>query len=141
MENKSRSDPNKKMTLAAFIIVVIILGVNFVAVKFSNKELLPFWGASLRFIIASILLFVIARIRNIPLPKGLALLGASLFGLFAFGINFGFLYWALTKVSAGMASVMFASIPLITLLIASLIGLERITARGILGAVIVIAGI
>ncbi|HEX9840382.1 MAG TPA: EamA family transporter [Anaerolineales bacterium] len=130
-----------RLTLAAFVTVVIFLGVNFVAVKFSNQELPPFWGASLRFILASILLSSIVRIRHIPLPKGEAFTGAVLFGLFAFAINFGFLYWALTKVSAGMASVMFAAIPLITLLIASLIGLERLTWRGILGAGVVIAGI
>ena len=135
-----RNNPDR-LTLAAFVTVVIFLGVNFVAVKFSNQELPPFWGASLRFIIASILLFSVARLRNIPLPKGPALTGATLFGLFAFALNFGFLYWALTRVSAGMASVMFATIPLITLLLASLIGLERLTWRGILGAAIVIAGI
>jgi len=141
MAEKINGTPDNKLTLAAFITVVIVIGVNFVAVKFSNRELPPFWGASLRFIVASVLLFGIVRIRNIPLPNGAALIGASLFGLFAFGINFGFLYWALTKVSAGMASVMFASIPLITLLIASVVGLEKITWRGILGAVIVIGGI
>ena len=130
-----------RLTLAAFVTVVIFLGVNFVAVKFSNQELPPFWGASLRFILASTLLFNIVRIRHIPLPKREAFTGAVLFGLFAFAINFGFLYWALTKVSAGMASVMFAAIPLITLLIASLIGLERLTWRGILGGGVVIAGI
>jgi drug/metabolite transporter (DMT)-like permease len=75
------------------------------------------------------------------LPKGAALTGSALFGLFSFAINFGLLYWALTKVSAGMASVMFATIPLITLLIASLIGQEKLTWRGIFGAAIVIAGI
>jgi drug/metabolite transporter (DMT)-like permease len=138
MAEKNNPD---RLTLAAFFTVVIFLGVNFVAVKFSNQELPPFWGASLRFILASILLSSIVRIRHIPLPKGKAFTGAVLFGLFAFAINFGFLYWALTKVSAGMASVMFAAIPLITLLIASLIGLERLTWRGILGAGVVIAGI
>jgi len=141
MSDKSNRSYDNQLTVIAFITVVIVIGVNFVAVKFSNQELPPFWGASLRFIIASVLLFGIVRIRNIPLPKGAALIGASMFGLFAFGINFGFLYWALTRVTAGMASVMFASIPLITLLIASLIGLEKITWRGILGSVIVIAGI
>jgi raffinose/stachyose/melibiose transport system permease protein len=40
-----------------------------------------------------------------------------------------------------MASVMFATIPLITLLIASLVGLEKLTWLGVLGAAIVIAGI
>jgi drug/metabolite transporter (DMT)-like permease len=40
-----------------------------------------------------------------------------------------------------MASVTFATIPLMTQLIASLIGQERLTGRGLLGALIVIAGI
>ena len=141
MTDERDDGSNKKSILVAFITVVLFLGVNFVAVKFSNQELQPFWGASLRFIIASVLLFAIARIRNIPLPQGSALTGAGLFGLFSFAISFGFLYWALTRVSAGMASVMFASIPLITLLMASMLGMERLTWRGILGAVIVIGGL
>jgi drug/metabolite transporter (DMT)-like permease len=130
-----------KSTLAAFVAAVIFFGVNFVAVRFSNQELPPFWGATLRFIIASLLLFGIVRWRDIALPQGRALTGAALFGLFSFALNFGFLYWALTRVSAGMASVIFATTPLVTQLIASLIGQERLTWRGILGAIIVIAGI
>lgn len=78
-ENNSKLD---RQTLAAFVVAVIFLGVNFVAVRFSNRELPPFWGAALRFIVASILLFVIVRLRNIALPGGAALTGAVLFGLF-----------------------------------------------------------
>lgn len=130
-----------RSTLSAFVIAVVFLGVNFVAVRFSNQELPPFWGASLRFIIASIVLFLIVRFRKIQLPRGAALTGSVLFGLFSFAVNFGLLYWALTRVSAGMASVMFATIPLMTLLIASLVGQERLTWRGMLGALIVMAGI
>jgi drug/metabolite transporter (DMT)-like permease len=141
MVEKITGSSDNKLTLAAFVTVVLFLGVNFVAVKFSNQEMPPFWGAALRFIIASGLLFAIVRMIRIPLPRGKALIGASLYGLFSFAINFGFLYWALTRVSAGMASVMFASIPLVTLLMASTIGLERMTWKGILGALIVIGGI
>lgn len=130
-----------RATLGAFVTAVIFLGVNFVAVRFSNQELPPFWGASLRFIIACILLFGIVALRKIALPRGAALTGAVLFGLFSFAISYGFLYWGLTRVSAGMGSVTFATIPLITQLIASLIGQERLTWRGMFGATIVIAGI
>ena len=130
-----------KSSLAAFALTVIFFGVNFVAVRFSNQELSPFWSAALRFVIASSLLFGIVKWRGIALPRGRALTGAALFGLFSFAFNFGFLYWALTKVSAGMASVMFATVPLVTQLLASLIGQERLTWNGILGAIIVIAGI
>jgi drug/metabolite transporter (DMT)-like permease len=138
VENNPKLD---KSTFAAFVVAVIFLGVNFVAVRFSNQELPPFWGAALRFMIASILLFSIVRLRNIPLPQGAALTGAVLFGLFSFAISYAFLYWGLTRVSSGMASVMFATIPLITQLVASLIGQERLTGKGMLGATIVIAGI
>ena len=137
-ENNGQPD---RPVLLAFLIAVIFLGVNFVAVRFSNQELPPFWGASFRFIIASSLLFIIVRLRGIQLPRGAALKGAALYGLFSFALNFGFLYWALTRVTAGTASVMFAAIPLITQLIASFIGQEKLTLRGLLGALIVMAGI
>ena len=140
MAEKAEVHPDR-LTLVAFFTVVLVLGMNFVAVKFSNKELPPFWGASLRFIIASILLLAILRIRKLPLPKGRALMGAALYGLFGFAINFGLLYWALTVISAGMASVLLATIPLITMFLAFLVGLEKLSWRGIVGAIIVIAGI
>ncbi|HET6822197.1 MAG TPA: EamA family transporter [Anaerolineales bacterium] len=137
-ENNSNPD---RAALIAFVIAVIVLGVNFVAVRFSNQELPPFWGASLRFLAATMLLFGIVRWRKLPLPRGRALTGAVLFGLFSFAISYAFLYWGLTRVSSGMASVLFATIPLMTQLIASLIGQERLTWRGMLGALIVIVGI
>lgn len=140
MEDENRIGPDRA-TLAAFATAVVFLGVNFVAVRISNQELPPFWGSSLRFMAACVLLFSLVRLRKISLPRGRALTGAVWFGLFSFAISYGFLYWGLTQVSAGMASVTFATIPLITQLIASLIGQEILTWRGILGAMIVIAGI
>jgi drug/metabolite transporter (DMT)-like permease len=131
MAEKAEIHPDR-LTLIAFFTVVLVLGMNFVAVKFSNKELPPFWGASLRFIIASILLFGIVRIRNLSLPTGRALMGAALYGLFGFAINFGLLYWALTVISAGMASVLLATIPLITMFLASW-WVEKLSWRGIVG--------
>ena len=56
--------------LAVFVAVVLIGGTNFVAVRFSNRELPPFWGAGLRFAIAGALLVGFAAWRRIPLPLG-----------------------------------------------------------------------
>ena len=140
MKDTNGDRPNT-LTLAAFLTAVLFLGVNFVAVRFSNMELPPFWGASLRFFIASSILFGIMRLRNIPLPVGPGLTGATLYGLFGFALTYGFLYWALTRVGAGTASVMFATIPLVTLLISSIMGMERITGRSLFGAMAVIAGV
>jgi len=129
------------LPLLAFLTIVILLGVNFVAVRFSNFELPPFWGAALRFVIASFILFIIVLLKRLPLPKGKGLVGAALFGILVFGATYGFVYWALLHVSSGMAAVTFATIPLITVLLAVALKLERLTWRGLFGAVLVLMGI
>lgn len=125
----------------AFAVTVIFLGTNYVAVKFSNKELDPFWGAALRFLIAAAILALAMRWRRIKPPKGREVSATVAYGLLLFAATYGFLYWALLKVSAGTSSVIFAIIPLLTLLAANLLGLEKITARNLLGALTVIAGV
>jgi drug/metabolite transporter (DMT)-like permease len=126
--------------LLAFVTIVVLLGVNFVAVRFSNAELPPFWGAALRFIIASLALFMIVGFRRLPLPRGMGLVGASLYGFLVFGLTYAFLYWALLYVPPGIASMTSATIPLITLFIAVPLKLERLTWRGILGGILVLIG-
>src|SRR5438094_129332 len=64
--------------LSVFVAVVLIGGTNFVAVRFSNRELPPFWGAGLRFAIAGILLVGFAAWRRIRLPLGSAFPGVAL---------------------------------------------------------------
>ncbi|MBE7555463.1 MAG: EamA family transporter [Anaerolineales bacterium] len=125
----------------AFLTIVVLLGVNFVAVRFSNLELPPFWGAGLRFVIASFALFIIVMVKRLPLPQGMGLVGATLFGVLVFGATYGFVYWALLHVSSGMAAVTFATIPLITTLLAVSLNLERLTWRSLFGAVLVLIGI
>lgn len=127
--------------LLAFVTIVVLLGVNFVAVRFSNAELSPFWGAALRFTIASFILFMIVRFRRLPLPRGMALVGASLYGVLVFGGTYAFVYWALLYVPSGIASVTFATIPLITLFIAAPLKLEQLTRRGVFGGILVLMGI
>ena len=43
-------------TFMAFIVLVILGGSNVLAVRFSNLELPPFWGAALRILITGIIL-------------------------------------------------------------------------------------
>ena len=130
-----------RITLLAFLFATLILGANWVGVRFSNRELPPFWGAGLRFFAASVILFAVVALRGIALPRGRALAGALVFGVLIFGASFALLYWALVAVPAGMTSVVFATLPLITLFVAVVAGFERITAQAILGALIAIAGL
>jgi drug/metabolite transporter (DMT)-like permease len=130
-----------RVALLAFAVATLILGLNWVSVRFSNRELPPLWGASLRFFAASAILFAVVAMRGIALPRGRALTGALVYGALVFGVNFGLLYWALVTVPAGMTSVLFATLPLMTLFASAVAGFERITAQSIVGALIAMAGL
>jgi len=121
--------------------VILIGGSNFVAVRFSNAELPPFWGAAIRFIPASLLLFISLAIWRIPVPRGAALVGAAIFGALNFGVSYAFLYFGLQKAPAATASVIQALLPLFAFLLALAHGLERFRIRGLIGALIATAGI
>jgi len=135
--DKARPD---RLTLIAFAIFVVLVAGNVIAIKFSNQELPPFWGAGMRFLAASMLFFLYVAIRRLPLPQGRALLGVLLFGILQFSVGFALAYWALLEVPASMASVILASVPLFTLLFAYTARLEPLRLMGLLGALIAIGG-
>lgn len=135
---RARPDP---VTVAAYAVMIVIAGSNFVAVRFSNQELPPFWGATLRFAIACALFFGVMRWRRAALPRGHALAGVAIYGALGFGASYALLYWALRSVPAGLASVLFALVPLLTFFLAIAHGLERFRLRGLVGALIAAAGI
>ena len=131
----------RSMTYAAFLGAVLIGGANFIAVSFSNMELPPLFGAALRFGLASAVFILIAQIAHVPWARGQAAAGAAVYGLLAFGASYALLYFALLGLAAGKVAVIVASVPLFTLAIAVIVGQERLSARGIIGGVLVIAGI
>jgi drug/metabolite transporter (DMT)-like permease len=116
-------------------------GANFVAVRISNQELAPFWGAGLRFGLAAALFFVIACVLRLRWPRGRQLVTTAAYGALAFAIPYALLYWALVRATAGAATVVLAAVPLATLLLAAAEGLERLSLRAVAGAVLALAGI
>jgi drug/metabolite transporter (DMT)-like permease len=126
--------------LLAFVGLVILAGSNPVAVRFSNQELPPFWGAALRFMVAALIYWGIVILRRLPLPRGRALLGAILYGIFGFGLFMGAMYWALQKVNPGVVSVFLAMAPLLTFFFALFHRQEKFRWAGLIGALVALAG-
>lgn len=140
-QQSSGADLPDRITLAAFSAAVLIGGTNFVAVRYSNRELEPLFGAGLRFGAAALLFLGFMAVRRIGLPRGRELAVAAGYGVLAFTISYAAAYWALQEISAGIAAVVFGATPLITILIAAMHRLESITRRGLIGALIAVAGI
>lgn len=130
-----------RLTVLAFLGVIVIGGSNAVAIRLGNAELTPFLGATMRFGLAAILLLAVAAARRTPLPAGPARAGVVLYGLTAFAGSYAALYWGLVEAPATTAMIVIATVPLLTLLIAAAVGQERLSARGLAGAVVALGGI
>ncbi len=127
--------------LLVFALVTLIGGTNFVAVRFSNRELAPFWGAGLRFAIAGALLVAFALWRHIPFPRGAALPGVLLFGIVNFGVTYALAYWGLLEAPAATAATFVALVPLLTFFMTTALGMERFRWAGLAGGLISLAGV
>jgi drug/metabolite transporter (DMT)-like permease len=129
------------LTLGAFAVVVTLGAGNFLAVRMSNLELPPFWGAGLRFGLAALSFVAITLAMRLPWPRGRDLGLTAVYGVLGFATFYALMYWTLTQVTAGVAVIVMAIVPLVTLLLSAAEGTERLGARSVLGAVLALAGI
>jgi drug/metabolite transporter (DMT)-like permease len=132
---------DQRIALAAFVVGSLLAGGNAVGVRFSNRELEPFWGATLRFAVAAVVLVGIVLVRRLELPRGRALVGAILYGLFNFGGAFALSYYGLVRVHAGLGQTILALVPLLTLLLAVAHRQEAMRMAALVGTVLALAGI
>jgi len=96
----------------AYILLCFIWGSTWLAIRISLESFTPFLSGGLRFLIASIAIFIIMRLKGITLQKDK--LSVKLYlqmGFLSFVIPFGLVYWAEQFVPSGLASVLFGVYP------------------------------
>jgi drug/metabolite transporter (DMT)-like permease len=130
-----------RTALVAFIAMSVLAGGNAVAIRFSNRELDPLWGAALRFALATALLVTLMAVLRVSLPRGRALRGAMLYGALAIGGAFALAYYGLVDIHAGLGQTLLATVPLATLFLAVLQRQERLRLGAVVGGLIALAGI
>ena len=139
--DKARSDSPDRSVLIAFVLFIIVGGGASVAIRITYAELAPFWAAASRFILAALVFWAIAYFKRIPLPKGRALVGAVLFGTLTVGLAFLLISWGLVATPASRYQILMATVPLLTVFLSSLHGIESISVRGVLGSLLAVGGI
>ena len=91
--------------------------------------------------LAAVLLFALIALLRLALPRGRALAGALLYGVFQFSGAFGLFYYALVQVHAGLGQTILALVPLATLLLAVVQRQENLSSRAVAGTLIGLAGV
>jgi drug/metabolite transporter (DMT)-like permease len=133
--------PPDRLTLAAFVGVVLLGGSNAVAVKLTVPEVGALWSAALRFVVAGAIVAVIVVATRRRFPRGRALAGAAVFGALGLGASYGFIYSSIPTTPVGTVMVLIALTPLMTFGLAIAHGQERFRLQGLLGALIALGGI
>ena len=141
---RSRSPSARDLRLAetGILLTAVIWSLNFVVVKASIAEIGPLTFNAVRYGIATITLFTLLRLRSgtIRVPKETVL---PLLALGAFGFGCYQVAWilGLMQVSAGDSSLIVATSPVLTAIIAGVIGIDRLTPPKLAGALVAFAGV
>ena len=78
---------------------------------------------------------------RLALPRGRALAGVVVFGLLQFGATYALAYYALVELHAGFGQILLALVPLMTLLLATAQGQERLRLAALGGTILALAGV
>ncbi len=131
------------IVVLVFITLCLIWSSTWVAIKIGLETVPPFYSAAIRFFIAFILLYLFARIKNLPIPKDLkSHLFFIKFGLLNFLISYSAVYWGEQYINSGLTSVLFAVMPFYTLIFSIwMLPSEKISIKKIIGLLLGFAGV
>src|SRR5688500_4722685 len=129
--------------VALYVLLCLIWGSTWLVIKVGYGGLGPFNVAALRVFLAGALLAALVPILGARWPRGrvewtLVAVG----GLVLFGADYGLIYWAELTLDSGLAAILFATLPLITVGVAHVyIPGDRLTARKLAGTLLAFVGV
>jgi drug/metabolite transporter (DMT)-like permease len=127
---------------AVALFYILLWSSAFIATKVGVTHSPSLTFLAIRFLVAALIMAIIAWIGKLSWPRGWAAWGRLvIFGLLNSAIYLGCNYEALRSLSAGMGSIIAATNPLLLTLIAPLVLKERLTWWRILGLVLGFGGV
>ena len=129
--------------VALYALLCLIWGSTWLVIKVGYGGLGPFNVAGLRFFLAAAILAVLVPLLGARWPAGRkewALV--AWVGLTLFCADYGLIYWAEQFLDSGLTAILFATLPLITVLMAhAYLPGDRITPQRLAGTLIAFLGV
>ena len=129
--------------VALYALLCVIWGSTWLVIKVGYGGLGPFNVAALRFFLAGALLAALVPILGARWPRGrVEWTLVAVEGVVLFGADYGLIYWAELTLDSGLAAILFATLPLITVGFAHLyIPGDRLTPRKLAGTLLAFVGV
>ncbi|WP_346882244.1 EamA family transporter [uncultured Algibacter sp.] len=130
------------LIILAFFAIYVIWGSTYLLNKIAVTELPPFFLASIRFIVASLIIFVIAKILklDISITKE-QLKNVTIAGFLFLTFGNGVVVWALKYVDSGFTALEISAQPLVVLILLRVLQGEKIAAMSYIGVFLGFIGI
>jgi drug/metabolite transporter (DMT)-like permease len=126
----------------ALVAVQVFFAVQYVAAKILLREIPPGAWALIRVVSAALLMLAVARVLGRRLPRSPTILGRlALYSVFGVVLNQWLFVEGLSRTTPAHSSILMASIPVATLLLAVLLGRERFTAAKLASLGLAIPGV
>ncbi len=123
--------------------ISLVWGSTWLAIKIGLESVPPFIGVGLRFLAASLILFVIVRVREIAIPfttESMRLYATLV--VFSYGIPFALVYWAEQHLPSSLGSILFAAFPFWVAIFSHLfLPTEKLTVFKLAGVVLGFTGL
>jgi drug/metabolite transporter (DMT)-like permease len=134
---------DRALAFAAFATVCIVWGTTYLAIRIAVETIPPMLLTAIRFTIAGVLIFIIARWRGerVPLDRR-TLFNLAVIGFLMVAVGNLAVVWAEQWVPSGMAALLVATAPFwMAILEAFRPGGERLDVRGAIGMLIGFLGV
>ncbi|SBT13160.1 DMT family transporter [Vibrio celticus] len=127
---------SKSLTILLFVSVCLIWGTTWFAMEVALHSIPPIFATAFRFLLAAPLLAVLAKVFNQPLlfPKGKRQ-WLLIVALMYFAIPFTLMIYGEQYISSGLASIIFANMPVAVMLMSGLFLGLRLAKHQIFGLV------
>ena len=133
---------NPLFIVLAFFSIYVIWGSTYLLNKIAVTELAPLMLASIRFITAGILIFILCKILKISLTiNRRQFINTAFAGFLFLSIGNGIVVWALKYVDSGFAALEISAQPLIVLVLMRIMDGKKIKPMSIVGVILGVIGI
>ncbi|MDP3313385.1 EamA family transporter [Lutibacter sp.] len=130
------------LIILAFFSIYVIWGSTYMLNKVAVNELPPFMLASVRFISAGLLIFLISKLMGISLYiTRIQLLNSAIAGFLFLTFGNGTVVWALKYVDSGFAALEISAQPLVVLILMRVFQGKKIQPMSVIGVILGVIGI